>query len=332
MASSSTVGSGSVRCVSVDISLRYIGREYTRDRRARWTPGGRTACRSVPGPAPSTGSGPVRPWYTGAVRRHTDYTLARRAVLRDLQRGAVARLDVCDAHPELLRAARHVGEPAPHDCPVCRRAHVALRVLRLRRGPAPGQRALHLHPSELERLGAAHDEFARYVVEVCPDCRWNHLTRRELHGRRHGGAPAPTPSGTAGRRARLSGRARRRRSGRATALVFRLPPGAVRALDGGGTRDGRLGSRSRRALERARRRRAQGLRRAAGDGHGVRRAVGARGRRRGCRHDPRRRLGRDGRARLRRHAARHRSTTWRTTPRRSRARSRARSSSPTCRG
>jgi hypothetical protein len=22
-------------------------------------------------------------------------------------------------------------------------------------------------------------------VEVCHDCRWNHLTRRELHGRAH---------------------------------------------------------------------------------------------------------------------------------------------------
>jgi hypothetical protein len=48
-----------------------------------------------------------------------------------------------------------------------------------------------VHPSELERLGAEHEEFARYVVEVCPDCGWNFLARRELHGRHHGGAPAP---------------------------------------------------------------------------------------------------------------------------------------------
>ena len=54
-----------------------------------------------------------------AVRRHTDYALARRAVLRDLERGRVTRLDVCDAHPELLRAGRHLGEPAPFACPVC---------------------------------------------------------------------------------------------------------------------------------------------------------------------------------------------------------------------
>jgi hypothetical protein len=42
------------------------------------------------------------------------------------------------------------------------------------------------HDGELEKLGAAHDEFARYVVEVCVECRWNHLARRELYGRRHG--------------------------------------------------------------------------------------------------------------------------------------------------
>jgi hypothetical protein len=36
------------------------------------------------------------------VRKHTDYALARRALLRDLERGTVTRLDVCDAHPELL--------------------------------------------------------------------------------------------------------------------------------------------------------------------------------------------------------------------------------------
>ena len=47
-----------------------------------------------------------------------------------------------------------------------------------------------VHPSELERLDAAHEEYTRYVVEVCPDCGWNFLTRRELHGRRHGGAAA----------------------------------------------------------------------------------------------------------------------------------------------
>ena len=55
---------------------------------------------------------------------HVDYALARRAVLRDLRRGSISGHDVCDAHPELLRAGRNVGERAPHDGPVCGRDHV----------------------------------------------------------------------------------------------------------------------------------------------------------------------------------------------------------------
>jgi len=123
------------------------------------------------------------------VRRHTDYALARRAVLRDLERGRVTRLDVCDAHPELLRAGRHIGEPAPSTCPVCdARAlrHVSYvygNDLRHANGRAV------TNALELERLDASHDEFARYVVEVCLECRWNHLVRRELHGRRYDAAP-----------------------------------------------------------------------------------------------------------------------------------------------
>ena len=49
------------------------------------------------------------------MRHHVDYALARRAVLRDLRTGKRDRLDVCDAHPELLRAARNIGEAVDGD-------------------------------------------------------------------------------------------------------------------------------------------------------------------------------------------------------------------------
>ena len=39
--------------------------------------------------------------------------------------------------------------------------------------------------AELRKLGASCDEFACYDVEVCVDCRWNHLRRQSLHGRLH---------------------------------------------------------------------------------------------------------------------------------------------------
>lgn len=120
------------------------------------------------------------------MRRHTDYALARRAVLRDLRRGAIRRLDVCDAHPELLRAARHLGRVTGRNCPVCagELRHVSYVY-------GDGLKAANgrcvADDGELERLGSEVDEFACYVVEVCLDCSWNHLDRRYLLGRRHAG-------------------------------------------------------------------------------------------------------------------------------------------------
>ncbi len=123
--------------------------------------------------------------YTSGVPRGTNYALARRAVLRDLRRGVRSRNDVCDAHPELMRAARNVGERARIKCPVC--AERDLYYVSYVYGDALKQangRCLS-YPGELEKLRAKHDEFDRYVVEVCTNCRWNHLGARELHGRRH---------------------------------------------------------------------------------------------------------------------------------------------------
>jgi hypothetical protein len=121
------------------------------------------------------------------MRRHVDYALARRAVLRDLRAGRRSRNDVCDAHPELLRAGRHVGEDAGGDCPVCGSSQ--LRLVSYVYGDAlrtANGRCL-TSDVELAKLEARHEEFSRYVVEVCLDCRWNHLQRHELHGRRHVG-------------------------------------------------------------------------------------------------------------------------------------------------
>jgi hypothetical protein len=119
------------------------------------------------------------------VPPHVDYRLARRAILAELDRGRLGRGDVCDAHPELLRAGRNVGEPVDGDCPVC--ALPSLRNVSYVYGDALRQANGRCVTSlaELERMGAAYDEFAHFVVEVCVDCGWNHLQRRELRGRRH---------------------------------------------------------------------------------------------------------------------------------------------------
>jgi hypothetical protein len=119
------------------------------------------------------------------MSRVTDYALARRAVLRDLRRGNLTRLDVCDAHPELVRAAQYIGIPINDDCPVCGATN--LRLVQYVYGDklkGANGRAI-ANDAELARLRTSCDEFACYDVEVCVDCRWNHLRRQSLHGRLH---------------------------------------------------------------------------------------------------------------------------------------------------
>ena len=48
-----------------------------------------------------------------------DYRLQRRVALDNLSLASRALEQHCDAHPELLRAAKHLGEPKGEDCPVC---------------------------------------------------------------------------------------------------------------------------------------------------------------------------------------------------------------------
>jgi hypothetical protein len=103
-----------------------------------------------------------------------DYTLAKRALLRDFRRGLLTRLEICDAHPELLRAARYLGAIARRPCPVCKQpelrllAYVYADGLRVNNGRA-------VAVDEGLSLAASHQGAACYVVEVCTDCNWNHL-------------------------------------------------------------------------------------------------------------------------------------------------------------
>jgi len=103
-----------------------------------------------------------------------DYTLAKRSILRDVRRGLLAMTEICDAHPELLRAARHVGEQASRQCPVCDRDDLRLLA--------------YVYADELKRdngrvwaidkalaLTASCRNGTCYIVEVCTGCSWNHL-------------------------------------------------------------------------------------------------------------------------------------------------------------
>ncbi len=108
-----------------------------------------------------------------------DYRLARQSVLSELRKGRVARHEVCDAHPELVRAAREVGDPTRITCPVCEEAKVVLvSYVFGPRLPAFGRCITSRR--ELHGIAKRSGEFSCYVVEVCPACAWNHLARTFL--------------------------------------------------------------------------------------------------------------------------------------------------------
>jgi hypothetical protein len=103
-----------------------------------------------------------------------DYTLAKRALLRDAQVGLQSYNDLCDAHPELIRAARNVGEPSRVDCPVCAKDKLVLLAFVYGETLKTGNGRLYTLDDGL-RLAAAHPGACCYVVEVCRSCQWNHL-------------------------------------------------------------------------------------------------------------------------------------------------------------
>jgi hypothetical protein len=138
----------------------------------------------------------VRPGQMGMVPGAlgvVDFRLARRNVLSEFRRGRASLKDICDAHPELVRAAAEYSRPTPEECPVCdveRLVHVSYVF-----GPhlPPGGR-VYRGPRELSQIVARATQpgqYTTYVVEVCSSCRWNHLVE-----------VTPVPSARALRRSR----------------------------------------------------------------------------------------------------------------------------------
>ena len=150
---------------------------------------------------------------TGGV----DYSLRRRALLRDVYAGRVGTFEVCDASPYLRNAARYHGEPTQERCPICRRENLTL--VHYIYGDELKQSAGQAHRlAELPVLAMTLREFQVFVVEVCQSCAWNHLIEQYVLGRDalqadeldQGGALASSASG----RHRETGSSSHRREGR----------------------------------------------------------------------------------------------------------------------
>ncbi len=105
-----------------------------------------------------------------------DHRLSRRHLINEFKRGRLRQDQVCDAHPELIRAARNIGSPASLPCPIC--TDHELRLVTYVFGPRlPAHGRCVSTADELAKLNARPDELTAYVVEACVGCRWHHLLR-----------------------------------------------------------------------------------------------------------------------------------------------------------
>jgi hypothetical protein len=116
----------------------------------------------------------------GAV---VEYGLVRRALLLAVAQGTVGKGDVCDAHPELVRAATHLGRPSGERCPICEASDL-VEVTYVFGAKLPPGGACPSTRAELGRLERREEPVQCYAVEVCTSCHFHHLVRKWLAGGR----------------------------------------------------------------------------------------------------------------------------------------------------
>ncbi len=106
-----------------------------------------------------------------------DYRLARRNAISEYRKGRLTQIDVCDAHPELRRAAEGYSKPTDERCPICSDADLVHVYYAF--GPnLPASGKCISGRAELLRLverAGWGGKYTCYVVEVCPACSWNYL-------------------------------------------------------------------------------------------------------------------------------------------------------------
>ena len=105
-----------------------------------------------------------------------DYRLARERTIFAYKSGEATRSEVCDAQPELMRNAVNCGIPLGYRCPICH-ANSLVEVLYVFGPRLPAGGRCIVTNKDLERIRRWEGDFTAYDVEVCTDCKWNHLLR-----------------------------------------------------------------------------------------------------------------------------------------------------------
>ena len=112
------------------------------------------------------------------VKRAADveYRLARQTVIDYWKNGEIERENLCDAQPMLKRNAIHCGVLIGESCPICESGEIYYVTYVF--GPRlPAHGRCISTKGELQRLNDRKTQLSAYVIEVCPDCGWNHLVR-----------------------------------------------------------------------------------------------------------------------------------------------------------
>ena len=109
----------------------------------------------------------------GAV---VDHRFARRHLINEFRRGRLRKDQVCDAHPELIRAASNFGAPTKVRCPICEDQELVLVTYVF--GPRlPSFGRVVSSADQMATLSRSSDDLTAYMVEACTGCRWHHLLR-----------------------------------------------------------------------------------------------------------------------------------------------------------
>lgn len=105
-----------------------------------------------------------------------DYRLARERTIFAYKSGEATRSEVCDAQSELMRNAVNCGVPIGVRCPICH-ANSLVEVLYVFGPRLPAGGRCIVTNKDLDRIRRWEGKFTAYDVEVCTECKWNHLLR-----------------------------------------------------------------------------------------------------------------------------------------------------------
>lgn len=105
-----------------------------------------------------------------------DYRMARLALVNEFKKGRLAEHEVCDAHPELRRAAANIARKTSEVCPICEDCLLVLVTYAF--GPHLPKSGYAVEDrADMDKVRRTTTECTCYVVEVCAKCGWNHLVQ-----------------------------------------------------------------------------------------------------------------------------------------------------------